>query len=299
MADQPTPPLNANSPIVDPASGKPKPPFILLINQLLKSTVASASTIAQQALDAAKAATTAVTALGKKVVSLTARVEDLEDTQVLGGIGIDGGGMIGDGDITLDLADTAIAPGTYGDATHSAQITIDQQGRVTAASDVPISGGGGGGGYASGRYFRIRGLRGGNGPSVTDGLGFALVNFRDSGGVALIPTPGTGGFANNTDGGFSIAAAFDGSSASSHGWYSGNNSAGGIYSSPYLGYDFGSAVTPYSVEYAPITGFTWTPGQIVSIEYSADKVIWKSICLIENRAAANNVVELYNLPTVP
>lgn len=44
---------------------------------------------------------------------------------------------------TIDLDDTTVTPGTYGDATNSAQITVDQQGRITAASNVAISGGGG------------------------------------------------------------------------------------------------------------------------------------------------------------
>lgn len=53
---------------------------------------------------------------------------------------------LGDGNIELTLADTAVTPGTYGDATNSPQITVDQQGRITDVVDVPISGGGGGGG---------------------------------------------------------------------------------------------------------------------------------------------------------
>lgn len=56
---------------------------------------------------------------------------------------------LSDGDITLTLADTAVTPATYGDASNSAQITIDQQGRITAAVDVPIAGGGGSGSYFS------------------------------------------------------------------------------------------------------------------------------------------------------
>lgn len=55
-------------------------------------------------------------------------------------------------DPTITLADTAVTPNTYGDATHVPQITVDQQGRLTDVSNVPISGGGGGGGYGSGPY---------------------------------------------------------------------------------------------------------------------------------------------------
>lgn len=78
---------------------------------------------------------------------------------IIAGNGLTGGGSLA-ADRTLDvntgtgltiaadqvrLADTAVTPGTYGDATHVAQITVDQQGRITAAAPVTISGGGGGG----------------------------------------------------------------------------------------------------------------------------------------------------------
>jgi len=43
-----------------------------------------------------------------------------------------------------ELAATAVTPGAYGDATHVPAITIDADGRITAAADVAISGGGGG-----------------------------------------------------------------------------------------------------------------------------------------------------------
>lgn len=60
------------------------------------------------------------------------------------GVGLDGGGSLA-ADITIDLANTAVVPGTYGDATHVGQFTVDQQGRITGATNVPVSGGGGGG----------------------------------------------------------------------------------------------------------------------------------------------------------
>lgn len=58
-------------------------------------------------------------------------------TQVNAGVGLDGGGSTGI--ITIDLADTAVTPGTYGDDENVSQITVDQQGRITAAVDVPIN----------------------------------------------------------------------------------------------------------------------------------------------------------------
>ena len=45
----------------------------------------------------------------------------------------------GSGDaVQVKLADTAVTPGTYGDATNVSQITVDQQGRLTAAANVAI-----------------------------------------------------------------------------------------------------------------------------------------------------------------
>lgn len=40
---------------------------------------------------------------------------------------------------TITLADTAVTPGTYGSANKSARITLDQQGRATAATEQTIT----------------------------------------------------------------------------------------------------------------------------------------------------------------
>lgn len=52
-------------------------------------------------------------------------------------------GLTGGGDLTADrtlsLANTAVSPGAYGDATHVATFTADQQGRLTAAGSTAIA----------------------------------------------------------------------------------------------------------------------------------------------------------------
>jgi len=79
--------------------------------------------------------------------------------EITAGAGLTGGGTlaadrtinVGAGvgiAVTVDavrLTDTAVTPSTYGSATMSAVITVDQQGRITGISEVPITGGGGGG----------------------------------------------------------------------------------------------------------------------------------------------------------
>jgi hypothetical protein len=66
---------------------------------------------------------------------------------VTGDVTITSGGVtaIGAGKVTsADLANSAVTPGTYGSATQVGTFTVDQQGRLTAASNVTIAGGGGG-----------------------------------------------------------------------------------------------------------------------------------------------------------
>lgn len=67
------------------------------------------------------------------------------------GTGLSGGGdfttdQATNETITVNLADTAVTPGTYGDANNTPQITVDQQGRITSATTVTTAGSGSGGG---------------------------------------------------------------------------------------------------------------------------------------------------------
>jgi hypothetical protein len=57
---------------------------------------------------------------------------------VLAGTGMSGGGAL-TGNVTLNLANTAVTSGTYGNASTVSQVTIDAQGRVTNAVNVAIS----------------------------------------------------------------------------------------------------------------------------------------------------------------
>ena len=57
---------------------------------------------------------------------------------VIAGTGMSGGGAL-TGNVTLNLANTAVAAGTYGNATAVSQISVDAQGRITSAGNVTIA----------------------------------------------------------------------------------------------------------------------------------------------------------------
>lgn len=57
---------------------------------------------------------------------------------VIAGTGLAGGGAL-TANVTLDLTNTAVIPGSYGSATQVSQVTIDAQGRVTSAANVSIA----------------------------------------------------------------------------------------------------------------------------------------------------------------
>lgn len=59
--------------------------------------------------------------------------------EIIAGVGLDGGGNL-TANVTIDLANTAVSVGSYGASDQIPVLTIDQQGRITSASNVPLSG---------------------------------------------------------------------------------------------------------------------------------------------------------------
>src|SRR6056300_1598705 len=62
---------------------------------------------------------------------------DSETLSILGGTGIETSGATND--LTVTLSDTAVTPGSYGSTTAIPTFTVDQQGRLTAASTVNVA----------------------------------------------------------------------------------------------------------------------------------------------------------------
>lgn len=56
---------------------------------------------------------------------------------VIAGTGLTGGGNLS-ANVNIALANTAVVVGTYGGGSNAAQVTIDQQGRITSAANVAI-----------------------------------------------------------------------------------------------------------------------------------------------------------------
>jgi hypothetical protein len=110
--------------------------------------------VAEGEIDALQAAVTAaeaaIAALVLVDVDLQGQIDAIAAdalggtvTSVTAGVGLDGGVITTSG--TIDLADTAVTAGVYGDASNVPQITVDAQGRITDVVEVAVSGGGGGG----------------------------------------------------------------------------------------------------------------------------------------------------------
>lgn len=83
----------------------------------------------------------------------------------------------GTGSQVATLANTGVTPGTYGDATHVFQGTIDSKGRVTAAANVSISAITG-----AGRLLNIQYLTGSGTYTATAGTSFVIIRLGGPGG---------------------------------------------------------------------------------------------------------------------
>jgi hypothetical protein len=57
--------------------------------------------------------------------------------EIIAGTGLTGGGNL-TANVTIAIANTAVNPGTYGGGSNAAQVTVDQQGRLTGAANVDI-----------------------------------------------------------------------------------------------------------------------------------------------------------------
>lgn len=165
---------------------------------------------------------------------------------------------------------------------------------------APSGSGGGSGGVSAetrpnARFWRVRCVS--NDPNhtpVNDGLGFSEFQWRNAAGSNLCT--GGAGLASTTEPAatWAISEAFDGIPATSNnGWYSGTNQVGS-----WLGYDFGSAVQPYSVSFSPLMGFNWTIHKELTVEYSDDAVFWKTLGTISTSPGTGGVMATYALPTL-
>jgi len=181
-------PLNNKTHIANP-DGTPTAEFMRQWNAQRTTNSGSAEEIAQAIADAetalAAAEASETLALALAAVQIGGDATDITP----------GPAALSDGNITLSLTDTAVSAGTYGDDTNVPQITVDAKGRVTAVTDVPISGGGGGGSIvvdddgvtvvASATTLNFAGA----GVVVTDnGAGEALITIAGSGGGGGVPT---------------------------------------------------------------------------------------------------------------
>lgn len=143
-------PIHNNFQLVDPDTGLPTPFFIQWFNTLIEEN----GLIAEEVEDIGDV------------------VEQTEGVDVIGGVGLSvstGGPVVGPDDITLDLDDTAVTPGVYGDASNYPTFEVDAQGRLIDAGALALPSGGGGFTYvqpAAADFPTVRSA--GGSPAISD-----------------------------------------------------------------------------------------------------------------------------------
>lgn len=115
-----------------------------IVTSLQAAAQATASDETRQEITDLKAQ---LDALGTNIAALrgdTFGTEQLEEdkanksVQAIAGTGLSGGGTLA-ADFTFNVADTAVTPATYGSSSEYVTFTVDQQGRITAASEGALS----------------------------------------------------------------------------------------------------------------------------------------------------------------